>query len=1058
MTPDARASWTDADRMRLRGLIVPAGEIIATYWPMRTFVHHNPLHGLESLPFDQAVTEARDRLGGRGYLSNEKFRDFYRSGRIRPRHLEEALEPVVCRMNTVMIGERKLSPVEILRAHLLSGLTAPAADVLPSLVALHPDRTLIEALARHLGGGLPDSPDGSREVLHAEDRTASGDSEGSGSSGRPGGSLTLSAWCDRALDTRLADRINLEMVKWCEAFLDENHASWPMPGRERGFYGAWKFLAGLERSPLGISGSREKIGRLPSSPEEALLDHLAALGIPAGQQQEYLSLHLAALPGWAAFIKWRAAQEDYPFQQDYPADLLQYLAVRLWYEKELVQCTCLERLGIEGTLDALRNHLKTSPSPSRDPQGPAAALQDGWRLAGLARALEIPAISLLSAPPGALRDLLKGIDVLPETDHGPVWLRAFEAGYQEKLLETLRAALSPDRPGEVAPPAVRPQAQAVFCIDVRSGPFRRHLETVGDYETFGFAGFFSVFVRYRELGSHQETDQFPVIMKARNTVREVLRSYQGGLFSRHRSGSRLLHAGHELLHDLKENVVTPYVAVESLGWFYGLPLLGKTLFPKWQSRLTAALRRLFVPAVSTALTVDKLSKNEVSEMLAAEQRSTIRRALTEHYGDRDLNLSLERLEFLRQRALGMTGPDESSPRGSLGSSSLTAGEEESFIGILKGRYRITHGWAFARMERMTRIGFTLNEQVYTVETALRMMGLVKNFARLVLFCGHGSTSENNPFESALDCGACGGNRGKPNARILATMANKPQVREQLAKNGIVLPPDTWFIAGEHDTTTDLVRLFDLEDLPHTHNNDLIRLTDDLRETGLRNARERCARFPEIAGILTPARASREAHRRSADWSQVRPEWGLSSNASFIIGRRDLTRRTDLGGRAFLHSYDYREDAGGRLLEGIMTGPQVVGEWINMEHYFSTVDNAVFGGGSKIYHNVVGRFGIMSGPQSDLRTGLARQTVMDGSTPFHEPMRLLTVIEAPPDRIGQIIGRHKILQNFYDNEWVRLIALDPDDKTFHAYLPKKGWTPILQGDRFSPQEGKSPPDE
>jgi uncharacterized protein YbcC (UPF0753/DUF2309 family) len=125
----------------------------------------------------------------------------------------------------------------------------------------------------------------------------------------------------------------------------------------------------------------------------------------------------------------------------------------------------------------------------------------------------------------------------------------------------------------------------------------------------------------------------------------------------------------------------------------------------------------------------------------------------------------------------------------------------------------------------------------------------------------------------------------------------------------------------------------------------------------------------------------------------------------------------------------------------MTGPQAVGQWINMEHYFSTVDQEVYGSGSKIYHNVVGRLGIMAGPQSDLRTGLAWQTVMDGSHPYHEPMRLLTIIEAPRERIDRIIRRQNLLQRFYDNEWVHLMAIEPEEGIFYRYIPKGKWMAI-----------------
>jgi uncharacterized protein YbcC (UPF0753/DUF2309 family) len=1028
MEPKEKSTrYHDSQRTELRALVRLASEIVAPYWPMRTFVHHNPLHGLEEVHFEEAVRRAHHILGGTGYLPNDLFRDYLRSGRILSQHLDAALKPLSPDAQ-VQLGNQKVTHFDVLRAHMLHGISAPPDDVLDAMIERRRDRALLRSLVDRMA----------RQVANARPVTR-GDHEPDA----VGRSMTLATWCDRRLGTQVTEQINREMIKWCEAFLDEGHAAWSMPGREEGFFSAWRRLASLEWSPCAIAHSGQKLARLPSNPEDALLEHLAALGVPTDIWQDYFALQFAAMPGWAGFIKWRSEQSDYEWQQAYPIDLVQYLAVRLWYERELVQQVCQRELGAEGTVEALRSLTAAEVEAAGDLVGPRSR-RCAWRLLDLARALEIEASTVADTAPDTLGTLVEWLDAFPESDHGPVWLKAFEAGYRQRLLEKLSSKQSK----APKPATVRPQAQAVFCIDVRSEPFRRHLEAVGDYDTFGFAGFFIVFIRFQAMGSHHETDQFPVIMKAKNSVREVPRPYQSELLSRHRAGTALLHAVHGLLHDLKENVVTPYVMVESLGWFYSLPLVGKTVFAGRYHQWAESLRRLLVPPVATSLTVDKLSREEVTEMLAAEQRGLIRRALQERYGDRDLNLSLERLEFLRQRALGESPVGDHAPKGSLSSE-----EEAAFIQILREQYRINPGGAFARMERITRMGFTPTEQAFTVETALRMMGLTSNFARLVLFCGHGSTSDNNPFEAALDCGACGGNTGKPNARVLAVMANRPQVREALAKNGILIPQDTYFIAGQHDTTTDAVELLDLEELPHTHLNDLQRLLRDLGEAGRRNSQERCGRFPELTPPRSPSRAVRETRRRSGDWSQVRPEWGLSGNAAFIVGRRELTRGLDLEGRVFLHSYDYRLDLAGRLLEIVMTGPQVVGQWINMEHYFSTVDNEVYGSGSKIYHNVVGRLGIMSGPQSDLRTGLAWQTVMDGLRPYHEPMRMLTLIEAPRDLILQIIHRHRVLRHLYDNEWVRLMALDPDQGSFFYYVPKQGWTPLgdddpsLQPDRI-----------
>ncbi len=1066
-------------RMELRGVIRLAGEVIAQYWPMRTFVHHNPLHSLEYLPFEETVRRGKQFMGGNGYLPGHLYRDYLKSGRIQSSHLDAALKPLVHDKN-LAIGSCTVTHGDVLRACLAEGLCTPVLEPLDDQLP-DPANELINRVAARLEPVLtfPDL----RERIGA---IAEGDQAALCRW------LTLSHWCDDTLGTQIVQQINDQLIKWCEAYLDEGHATWTMPGREKGLYGAWKALAVHEWSPCGIVDSSKKISQLPEHPEDALLESLNALGIPTELRQDYLSLQLTALPGWAGFIKWRAEERDYPWQQAYPVGLVKFLAIRLWYARELVQQACREELGIEGQYEAvtayMRDHseeyyLRRQRIAGRLPALYAEEVDrlahqkgDGWKtllaryrvevvprqeaaarrgaarkLLALARSLNIDAAQFADCSPPNLKQLVDWMEAFPESDHGPVWLKAFEAGYQEQLLATLARAQAVSRSAPQAPAenqAGQPLSQSVFCIDVRSEPFRRHLESTGAHETYGFAGFFAAFIRYRAWGKEHDTEQFPVIMRAKNEVREIPRSFLDHTLLKHESRTRMVHAGHTLLHDLKENVITPYVMVESLGWFYSLPIFGKTLLPLLYGRWTAWLRRLFVPSLATTLTVDKLAPAETADVLAAEQQATVRHALQERTGVRSSRITPELVEALRQRAL--SGEDDPEPP--LTQAATEAGFSSevltSFIAALRQHHGINQRASSRQKERITRTGFTLEEQVLTVDTALRMMGLTERFARLVLFCAHGSTSENNPYESALDCGACGGNEGKPNARVLAMMANNPRVRERLIKTGIEIPSDTHFLAGQMNTTTDEIQLFDLEDVPPTHREDLSLLQQDLNKAAALTSRERCGRFPDAPQASEETKAEAHVRRRSIDWSQVRPEWGLSGNTAFVIGRRELTKGLDLEGRVFLHSYDYREDPSNRLLEVLLTAPQVVAQWINMEHYFSAVDNEVYGSGSKIYHNVVGRIGIMSGPWSDLRLGLARQTVMNGDAPYHEPMRLLTVVEAPRERLEKLIARHDVLQHFYHNVWVHLVALDPEDGVWYRYLPSGAWSPM---DRLPSQE-------
>lgn len=334
-------------------------------------------------------------------------------------------------------------------------------------------------------------------------------------------------------------------------------------------------------------------------------------------------------------------------------------------------------------------------------------------------------------------------------------------------------------------------------------------------------------------------------------------------------------------------------------------------------------------------------------------------------------------------------------------------------------------------------GIPLDARVDLAEGALRAMSLTKGFAPIVLVAGHGATTVNNPYDTGLDCGACGGHTGEANARVAAAVLNDPHVRAALAARGITVPADTWFVAAQHDTTTDRVTIFDRALVPDSHRDRLAELEGWLEQAGARTRAERARRLglggdePVDAAVL----------RRSRDWAEVRPEWGLAGCRAFVVAPRRHTRHLDLGGRAFLHSYDWRDDDGFGVLELIMTAPMVVASWISLQYYASTVENRLFGSGNKTLHNVVGRIGVLEGNGGDLRTGLPWQSVHDGEKLQHEPLRLNVFIEAPIDAMNDVLAAHDGVRDLVDNGWVHLLALDDTGTVSHRYVGGLRWEPV-----------------
>jgi uncharacterized protein YbcC (UPF0753/DUF2309 family) len=334
--------------------------------------------------------------------------------------------------------------------------------------------------------------------------------------------------------------------------------------------------------------------------------------------------------------------------------------------------------------------------------------------------------------------------------------------------------------------------------------------------------------------------------------------------------------------------------------------------------------------------------------------------------------------------------------------------------------------------RMT--GFTPEQKLAMAEAVLKAMSMTGPFGRLVLLAGHGSTTVNNPHASGLDCGACGGHTGEANARVAAAILNDAEVRTGLVAKGIAIPADCWFLGALHDTTTDEVRIFDEETVPAEFTADLARLVASLTKAASLARLERST----LLGLGASENKQADVIARSRDWSQVRPEWGLAGNAAFIAAPRAMTRGLDLGGRAFLHSYDYQKDQGYGVLELIMTAPMVVASWINLQYYGSTVNNAVFGSGNKVLHNVVGQLGVLEGNAGDLRVGLPWQSVHDGLRFVHEPLRLNVFIVAPEAAIDAVLVKHAGVRDLAVNGWVALHAMTDDGSRIRRYLGPGTW--------------------
>ena len=683
------------------------------------------------------------------------------------------------------------------------------------------------------------------------------------------------------------------IAKWCAAFFDQGLAACPMPYRAMGFYQAVLAMCGHDpefHALAGNAGAR-LLMTVPRDPLDAIAEALSALSVPDDVVEGHLAMLIARLPGWGGHIRWRCEHADADIAEGAPASMADLVA--LWL--------LLERAG------AVAN-LQGTPSQISSPTDVAAELAAhfGWSGESLGQAI-------------AGKDgHYTRIATMDEAALGGLFATAAEWSYANSIvpqLQTTARLLAED---------AKPDAQLVFCIDVRSEPFRRALEATGNYATLGYAGFFGLPIALHSFGSGRRKRHLPVLLAPQHDVIEAtVAGHEHEAAHLVAADARDRQAEH-LFDAAKQGAATAFAAAEATGPLAGALMVARTVAPRLTQRIGLLLRR---------------------------------------------------------------------PRHAM----LAPALDHAPVGH-------------------THAPFTLAEKIGYASALFKLTGMTPNTSRLVVLVGHGGSAVNNPYAAALDCGACGGHAGGPNARILVAMLNDPEVRAGLAAQNMRLPENTHFLAGEHNTTTDAVTLFDRAAIPASHEADVATLAADLARAGAANRQRR-------ARLL--GRTQQDLFISAVHWGEVRPEWGLAGNAAFLVGPRSWTKSIDLEGRAFLHSYDWRKDADGATLTTILTAPMVVAQWINCQYLFSTIDNERYGSGDKVTQNVIGGIGVVQGNGGDLKVGLPRQSLQhDDGSPYHVPQRLLTIVLAPSAQVEAVVAGSDILARLFGKGWVHLVVIDP----------------------------------
>ena len=929
------------------------------YWPIGAFIHHNPLKGFEHINFKDALDKAQGIFGGKVYMDAEYYIALYNEGKIKSEHLEKNIlkplqgtdfESYESQAKTFMLD---ISPLwDSLRSYEELKVNEIDEELHTYLeensIYMHKD-TWIKSLTKH---------------------------------------MTLYEIHDALFSTSDKELIEKDVIEFIARFLDNAQTTLSMTDRDLGMFNTFKLYEDIEHNGDAEGYVKE------------ILEQLKVKDI-----EKYLLTHILKLHGWAGFIKYRSEDTSYHAQQEHPSTLMDYMAIRLHFEKKYItkekinnfdklqsyieshqDYTILKLLQAKGKLTGTYNDAMEEHKDYQEILD--AYVKDEINLDSLQIQLakkSLPELELSLIAFSNFANLLK-------KEEGFLWLKSLEDTY---ITEHVDAFVSPHTYDK------KPLSSTIFCLDVRSETIRRKVEESGPYETYGAGGFLGIPISFVEFDKAHEVALAPAVIKPKNIVFEIpLEAHE-----EYNSKKGINTTYKKVLNDLKNNPYTPYIMVEAIGWIFGIKLFGKTFFPEKTDKL---FKKMKPKKPKTTYTLDKLSHDEIDMYVKKLHINIINEVLTTQS---DTPLDTVEIDKLWEHLIFDT----------IRCNNISS----EMVEKLKHAYHINSEDYKLQKEKLGMVGFTLDEQVMYIENLLNMIGLVKDFPKFVIISGHGSVSDNNPFESALDCGACGGSISLPNARALCMIANKADIREKLKSKGIEIPSDVKFLPSMHVTTTDEITFHDTDILNEEELKLFSKMENDFKKASFEAREERTLDLPNT-------NEQKDLFIKTMDWSEPRPEWGLAGNMGVFAGPRNSCRHIPFRNRLFLHSYDSSIDNDNSdLLTRIFDGPLVVGEWINLEHYFSTVDNKVYGAGSKVYHNVVSKIGVYNGNYSDLKIGLPTQSVITEGEAYHEPVRLLTYMEAPLDTVAKAV-ENSIAKDFILNEWIRPIIIDKAAKKVYSY--------------------------